>query len=68
MYFIGLGYDRETNISPSSQFQFKKSRKCKKLIRLLNEKVCKMKSILWMNILLMNSSVEDQEFSDEIDF
>ena len=33
----------------SSQFNYKKSRKCKELRRLLNEKSYKMKSILRIN-------------------
>ena len=50
MHCIGLGYDHKNNIiNPSSQFNYKKSRKCKELRRLLNEKSYKMKSILRIN-------------------
>ena len=28
MHFIGLGVNRDTKINPSTQFQFKKKRKC----------------------------------------
>ena len=49
MHCIGLGYDHKNKINPSSQFNYKKSRKCKELRRLLNEKSYKMKSILRIN-------------------
>ena len=60
MYFIGFGNDRDTQINPSSKFHLKKSRKCCELKRLLNEKVQKMKSVLRINTLLMNSDVEEK--------
>ena len=68
VYYIGLDYDRETNINPSSQFTLKKPRNCKELKVLLNEKGYKMKSILSMNTLLMNNNIEEQEFSNDIAF
>ena len=46
MSFIGLSVDRDTNINPSIQFQFKKKPKCVELNRLLIQKFYKMKSIL----------------------
>ena len=60
VYFIGLGYDRETKINPLSQFQFKISRKCSELKRLLNDKGYKMTSILRVKTLLMNTNVEEK--------
>ena len=60
MYFISLGNDRDTNINPSSRFHFKKPCKCCELKILLNEKNYKMKSILRINTLLMNSNVEEK--------
>ena len=38
MYFIGLGFDRGTQINLSTQFQFQKKRKCAELNRLLIQK------------------------------
>ena len=60
MNCIGISYDREANINPSGQFQFKKSCKRGELKRLLNEKGYKMKSILRMNTILMSNNVEEQ--------
>ena len=54
MYFIGLGFDRDTKINPSTQLQFKKKRKCTESNRLLIQKVYKIKSILQINTPLMN--------------
>ena len=68
VYFISLGNDRDTKINPSSQFHFKKARKCCELVRILNEKVYKIKSIVQINTLLMNSIIEEKEFSNDIPF
>ena len=68
MYYIGLGYACETKINPSSQYQYKKSRKCKELKRLLKEKMYEIKSILRINTQLLNSNVEGQEFNNNITF
>ena len=46
MYLIGFGNDIDTKKYPSSQFHFKKQRKCYELVRILNEIVYKMKSIV----------------------
>jgi len=66
MYFIGLGVHRDTKIDPLTQLQFKKKRKYAELNRLLIQKVYKMKSILQINTLLMNSNVEERDFSNNI--
>ena len=66
MYFIGLGVHRDTKIDPLTQLQFKKKRKYAELNRLLIQKVYKMKSILQINTLLMNSNVEERDFSINI--
>ena len=68
VYFIGLGNDCDTTINPSSQFHQKKQRKCCENVRLLNEKVYKMKSIIQINIRLINNIVEEREFSHDIPF
>ena len=68
MYFNGLSNARDTNINPSSRFHFKKSRKFCELKILLNEKVYKMKSVVRINTLLINSNVEEKEFSNDIPF
>ena len=66
MYFISLGVHRDTKIDPLTQFQFKKKRKYAELNRLLIQKVYKMKYILQINTLLMNSNVEEWDFSNNI--
>ena len=68
IYFIGLGYDRVTKVNPSSQFQFKKPRKCGEIKIFLIEKGHKMKSILRINTLLTNSNVKEKEFINGIIF
>ena len=68
MNCIGLGVDRDTKINPSTQFKFKKKRICAELNRLLIQKVYKMKSILQINISLVNGNVEETEFSNDISF
>ena len=60
MYFIGLSVNRDTKINPSTQFKFNKKCKYTKLNRLLIQKVYKIKSILHINISLMNSNVEEK--------
>ena len=61
MYFIGLGYYHETkNYSFRLIIILKKLRKCSELKILLNEKGYKIKSILRMNTLLINSNVEEK--------
>ena len=44
----------------STQFKFKKKRKCAELNRLLIQNIYKMKSILQINISLMNINVEER--------
>ena len=58
IYIIGLSYDRDTRINLSSQFQFKKTHKYGERKILLIEKVYKMKCILQINTILMNSNIE----------
>ena len=41
VYFIGLGVDRDIKINPSTQFKFKKKRKCVELNRLWIQKITK---------------------------
>ena len=65
MYFIGLGVNRNTKIDPSTQFKFKKKRKCAELNRIFIQTNYKMKSILQINT---NSNVEEKEFSNDISF
>ena len=68
MYYIGLGYDRETKINSSSQFNYKKSQKCKELKRLLNDKSYKMKSIVQIITQSLYNNVENHEFNNHIIF
>ena len=71
MYYIGLSDDRNTTINLSNQFQYKKIKKTIKkyeIVRLLNEKVYKIKFIAHINTRLMNSIVEEREFSNDIPF
>ena len=66
--YISLGNDRDSSINSSTQFKFKKPRKCAELNRLLNEKVNKMKSILLINNVLKNNNIEENDFSSVISF
>ena len=68
MYYIGPGYDHETKINSSSQFNYKKSQKCNELKRLLNEKSYKMKSIVQIITQSLYNNVEYHEFSNHIIF
>ena len=43
MYYVGPGIIRETKINPSSQFEYKKTRKDKELKSLLKDRCYKMK-------------------------
>ena len=65
IYAIGLDVEGDTKINPSTQFQLKKH-KYAELNKLFQQKVTKMKSILQVNNSLMNSIVEEEEFSNEI--
>ena len=53
MWVLGLGYDRDTNISFSNQFQFKKSHRYGEIKRLLIEKGYNIKPSLRINTLLI---------------
>ena len=68
VYYIDIGYDRETKINPSSQFKFKKSRKCMELKILLNKMNYKIKSFLRINTLLMSNNVKEQKINNDIVF
>ena len=67
-WYIGLGSDHDSSINSSTQFKFKKLRKCAELNRLLNEKVNKIKSILLINNVLKNNTIEENDFSNDIYF
>ena len=64
-YFIGLDHDCDTTITPLSRSTTKKGTFCE-IVRLLNEKVCKMKSIAQINTRFMHSIVEERKFSNNI--
>ena len=68
VYYIGLSYARETKINPSSQFEYKKTRNCKELKKLLKEKGYKMKSILLINIQLLMITLKKKEISNDVVF
>ena len=65
-YCIDLDHDCDTTITPSSRSTTKKTRTFCEIVRLLNEKVCKMKSIAQINTRFMHSIVEEREFSNDI--
>ena len=65
VYYIGLSYARETKINPSSQFEYKKTRNCKELKKLLKEKGYKMKSILLINIQLLIITLKKKKISND---
>ena len=68
IYFIGIGNDRNITINSSSQFHSQKPYKCCEIVRLLNEEIYKMKSIVQINTRLLNSIGEESEFSNENPF
>ena len=68
MYYVGLGIIRETKINPSSQFEYKKTRKYKELKSLLKDKYYKMRWILQINTQLLNNNIGEQEFRNDIAF